>query len=401
MSHIQEYVSEGLADVSTVKIEQFSTGLVKDQRANEIERAARENTGRWTREEHNLFLRGLELHGKGWKKIAALIKSRTVVQIRTHAQKYFLKMHKARQDIDASGNFVDGKYQNGSYRKVRKRRYFDIPVSLAPSVRPYIRRSSSFPGTESEVTASSQFDDGVYNFLSPQLDAPIMTSDSTNEDRPQVRNIPSWFQTGKSLTELLQVANTVNWSDDSGSVSLDPSAYTNTVSQDVLDGLRPQTVAIPIPCFESICESLDEIRMDSMGDTTKKSHTFPEEECVSRPSSSSDSGTESVSETHEAFRSAPLRELIEENLSYESDLEIKLETHSNREKDTCAGDNSPESSSNGEEGLNCEEWIHSDEAQKLDHIIDGPSLILEDGLEDDLINAIDGLYSETMSPLAR
>jgi len=57
-----------------------------------------ENTGRWTAEEHNLFLQGLELHGKGWKKIAGLIKSRTVVQIRTHAQKYFQKLAKAKQN---------------------------------------------------------------------------------------------------------------------------------------------------------------------------------------------------------------------------------------------------------------------------------------------------------------
>jgi len=57
-----------------------------------------ENTGRWTAEEHRLFLQGLELHGKGWKKIASLIKSRTVVQIRTHAQKYFQKLAKARQN---------------------------------------------------------------------------------------------------------------------------------------------------------------------------------------------------------------------------------------------------------------------------------------------------------------
>lgn len=54
-----------------------------------------ENTGRWTAEEHRLFLRGLEQHGKGWKKIATLIQSRTVVQIRTHAQKYFQKLAKA------------------------------------------------------------------------------------------------------------------------------------------------------------------------------------------------------------------------------------------------------------------------------------------------------------------
>jgi SHAQKYF class myb-like DNA-binding protein len=55
-----------------------------------------ENTGRWTTEEHRLFLQGLEQHGKGWKKIASLIQSRTVVQIRTHAQKYFQKLAKAR-----------------------------------------------------------------------------------------------------------------------------------------------------------------------------------------------------------------------------------------------------------------------------------------------------------------
>ncbi|KAL7554580.1 hypothetical protein ACHAWF_019042 [Thalassiosira exigua] len=62
-----------------------------------------ENTGRWTAEEHRLFLQGLEQHGKGWKKIATLIKSRTVVQIRTHAQKYFQKLAKARQNGEAVG----------------------------------------------------------------------------------------------------------------------------------------------------------------------------------------------------------------------------------------------------------------------------------------------------------
>lgn len=66
-----------------------------------------ENTGRWTAEEHRLFLQGLEQHGKGWKKIASLIKSRTVVQIRTHAQKYFQKLAKARQNGEQV-NVMDG-----------------------------------------------------------------------------------------------------------------------------------------------------------------------------------------------------------------------------------------------------------------------------------------------------
>ena len=71
--------------------------------------ASNENTGRWTAEEHRLFLQGLEQHGKGWKKIASLIKSRTVVQIRTHAQKYFQKLAKARQNGEEGEVTMEGR----------------------------------------------------------------------------------------------------------------------------------------------------------------------------------------------------------------------------------------------------------------------------------------------------
>jgi len=68
-----------------------------------------ENTGRWTADEHRLFLQGLEQYGKGWKKIASLIKSRTVVQIRTHAQKYFQKLAKARQNGEEGEISMEGR----------------------------------------------------------------------------------------------------------------------------------------------------------------------------------------------------------------------------------------------------------------------------------------------------
>jgi SHAQKYF class myb-like DNA-binding protein len=56
-----------------------------------------EHTGRWTREEHHAFLKGLQMYGKEWKKVAARVKTRTVVQTRTHAQKYFQKMQRFRE----------------------------------------------------------------------------------------------------------------------------------------------------------------------------------------------------------------------------------------------------------------------------------------------------------------
>jgi len=38
-----------------------------------------ENTGRWTSEEHQLFLNGLDSYGKEWKKIAELIKKFLII----------------------------------------------------------------------------------------------------------------------------------------------------------------------------------------------------------------------------------------------------------------------------------------------------------------------------------
>lgn len=53
--------------------------------------------GRWTKKEHELFLEGLKLYGKSWKKISSLVVTRTLVQIRTHAQKFLQKQAKYAQ----------------------------------------------------------------------------------------------------------------------------------------------------------------------------------------------------------------------------------------------------------------------------------------------------------------
>lgn len=47
----------------------------------------RKNKGRWTHEEHEAFLRGLQLYERNWEAVAALVPTRTVLQIRTHSQK--------------------------------------------------------------------------------------------------------------------------------------------------------------------------------------------------------------------------------------------------------------------------------------------------------------------------
>ena len=52
------------------------------------------NMGRWTKEEHKKFLKGIIEYGNNWKMIEQLIRTRSSSQARSHAQKYFVKVKK-------------------------------------------------------------------------------------------------------------------------------------------------------------------------------------------------------------------------------------------------------------------------------------------------------------------
>ena len=165
-----------------------------------------ENTGRWTAEEHRLFLQGLEQHGKGWKKIASLIKSRTVVQIRTHAQKYFQKLAKARQNGEDEGavTFMEGRGGTASTTSVstiipRRRRQVtgtkrkaiqSVVASMQRQLKKIAVTASSAPTSAISVAPALKF------FVIPSSSTITDTSDETLE------GIPS----GPALEDSLYVA---------------------------------------------------------------------------------------------------------------------------------------------------------------------------------------------------
>lgn len=129
-------------------------------------RASR-NSGRWTSEEHALFLNGVELYGKCWKRIADFIPTRTIVQVRTHAQKHFQRLEKE-QEVQISQPFsID------SDMGVKKEECLDLLMLSHPSSRP----TADIDLIEFMSKLEDDEPQSAPNFCSLALDSPTAVGD--------------------------------------------------------------------------------------------------------------------------------------------------------------------------------------------------------------------------------
>eukprot|EP00826_Nyctotherus_ovalis_P043709 TRINITY_DN463_c0_g1_i2.p1 TRINITY_DN463_c0_g1~~TRINITY_DN463_c0_g1_i2.p1 ORF type:complete len:219 (+),score=47.68 TRINITY_DN463_c0_g1_i2:169-825(+) len=79
----------------------------------EVTKASESRNGRWTRDECRRFEEALRKFGKHWKKVEAYVGTRSGTQVRSHAQKYFLRQRQ--QNKGAGSGELDSSAVNSTF----------------------------------------------------------------------------------------------------------------------------------------------------------------------------------------------------------------------------------------------------------------------------------------------
>ncbi len=152
------------------------------------------NTGRWSKEEHDLFLSGLQTHGKDWKSISNIVCTRSHIQIRTHAQKYFLKMKGP----------AEGKLANESESKKRKIESTSMLASKAKQQKKALAKTKLSKKVQLErgnvsvnvsVNARTEYetkaDETFFHTMEDAFDMGFENNSSSNNNNQMIEHFPA------------------------------------------------------------------------------------------------------------------------------------------------------------------------------------------------------------------
>ncbi|KAJ0235094.1 Protein REVEILLE 4 [Hirschfeldia incana] len=119
----------------------------------------------WTGREHDKFLEALQLFDRDWKKIEDFVGSKTVIKIRSHAQKYFLKVEK------------NGTFAHVPPPRPKRKAAHPYPQKASKNAQMSLHVSMSFPPQISNVYDDTSWDDDTSALLNIAVSEVVLPKD--------------------------------------------------------------------------------------------------------------------------------------------------------------------------------------------------------------------------------
>ncbi|KAF3444278.1 hypothetical protein FNV43_RR13968 [Rhamnella rubrinervis] len=184
MDHNGGTSSHTLADLQLK--DQFSCGNDYPPKARKPYTITKQRE-RWTEEEHKKFLEALKMYGRAWRKIEEHVGTKTAVQIRSHAQKFFSKISR---DQDGHNTCSVEPLEIPPPRPKRK------PVHPYP--RKLLHKETSIARHPTK-SSSPNLSISDHENQSPKSVLSVMRSDSTNSNTQNGSLSPVSYGAGTSL----------------------------------------------------------------------------------------------------------------------------------------------------------------------------------------------------------
>ena len=100
-----------------------------DEESSLCEEEVNYNNGRWSEEEHRRFLEATALYGSKWEKVKEHVQTRSARQIRSHAQKFIMRLSKKKSFNTKRVNILELPIAFEEYQKLSKKELESILMS--------------------------------------------------------------------------------------------------------------------------------------------------------------------------------------------------------------------------------------------------------------------------------
>ena len=152
------------------------------------------NDGRWSKEEHEKVIEGIIQFGINWKKVKTLINTRTPVQVRSHAQKFYQKLKKIKDDnlgIDFTSDSISNIKDMVNHIKLVNQNYSVKNMLLYLGNKcDNIKKIKILNNKKGEINKQNNNNDNLYKIkmIDSSINTPIPLNNIFSNDKNTINN---------------------------------------------------------------------------------------------------------------------------------------------------------------------------------------------------------------------